>query len=157
MQDDWRATSWLTVNLGLRYDVFTPFTEEGGICPTSSGGPKILVAGQNGVTDTAGVNTDYSNIQPRLGFSASLAGADGPSRRLRDVVFPRNNKSPSYLKNPPFTRLWPDVSTAASNSTPNVRLADGLPPLAKITLDDPSGAVIATGLDFKSDRVSSST
>ena len=27
-QDDWRAKSWLTVNMGIRYDVFTPLTEE---------------------------------------------------------------------------------------------------------------------------------
>jgi len=27
-QDDWRAKSWLTINLGIRYDVFTPLTEE---------------------------------------------------------------------------------------------------------------------------------
>jgi outer membrane receptor protein involved in Fe transport len=27
IQDDWRATDWLTLNLGVRYDIFTPFTE----------------------------------------------------------------------------------------------------------------------------------
>ena len=31
IQDDWRATRWLTLNLGVRYDIFTPFTEVNGL------------------------------------------------------------------------------------------------------------------------------
>ena len=30
IQDDWRAKSWLTLNLGVRYDIFTPYTEVNG-------------------------------------------------------------------------------------------------------------------------------
>ncbi len=26
-QDNWKATQWLTLNLGFRYDVYPPFTE----------------------------------------------------------------------------------------------------------------------------------
>src|SRR6185503_20141128 len=56
VQDDWRATSWLTVNAGLRYDVFTPLTEEGNhLSNIDLNTLKILVAGQNGVSETAGV------------------------------------------------------------------------------------------------------
>ena len=28
VQDDWRHHDWLTLNMGLRYDVFTPFNDE---------------------------------------------------------------------------------------------------------------------------------
>ena len=56
VQDDWRATSWLTVNLGLRYDVFTPFTEEENrLSNLDLTTPRVLVAGRDGVSRTAGV------------------------------------------------------------------------------------------------------
>jgi len=46
VQDDWRTTSWLTFNLGLRYDVFTPFTEEGNhLANFDPATQKVLVAG----------------------------------------------------------------------------------------------------------------
>ena len=77
VQDDWRATSWLTVNLGLRYDVFTPFTEEENrLSNLDLTTPRVLVAGRDGVSRTAGVSTDYGNIGPRLGFAATLSAHD---------------------------------------------------------------------------------
>ena len=73
MQDNWHATSWLTLNLGVRDHVFTPFTEEAGTLsnfdPVTK---KMIVAGQGGASDTAGVNTDWKDIGPRLGFAASV-------------------------------------------------------------------------------------
>ena len=70
VQDDWRILPNLTLNLGLRYDVFTPFTEAHGYL--SNYDPytnQMLVPGTHGVGKTAGVNTDYSNIAPRVGFA----------------------------------------------------------------------------------------
>ncbi len=49
VQDDWRAREWLTLNLGLRYDVFTPFTEEDGeISNLDVNTLQFLIPGQNG-------------------------------------------------------------------------------------------------------------
>ena len=68
VQDDWRATSWLTLNLGVRYDIFGPLSEEQNRLsnwdPTSR---KLLVAGKDGVSKTGNVKTDYSDIGPRIG------------------------------------------------------------------------------------------
>ena len=76
IQDDWRATRWLTLNLGVRYEVFTPFTEVNGYISNFDTATGYVVSpilsGANHGTSTANVKTDFSNISPRLGFSASL-------------------------------------------------------------------------------------
>ena len=73
LQDDWRVRPRLTLNAGVRYDIFTPFTEaHGRISNLDTAAAKILVAGKNGVSETAGIKPDYSNIAPRLGFAMTL-------------------------------------------------------------------------------------
>jgi len=153
-QDDWRAKSWLTVNLGIRYDVFTPLTEEDNrLSNFVPGERKLLVAGQNGVGRTAGVKTDFSNIGPRFGFSATL-----PSRMvLRGgwglAYYPNNKNAGAFMKNPPFTANYgPNTSTAASGGVPNLFLKDGLPAVVFASPDQPTGNVIGTDVNFKSDR-----
>ena len=153
-QDDWRAKSWLTINLGIRYDVFTPLTEEdnhlSNFVPADG---KLLVAGEDGVGRTAGVNTDYSDIGPRVGFSATL-----PSQMvLRGgwglAYYPNNKNAGAFMKNPPFTANYgPNTSTAASGGVPNMFLKDGLPAVVFANPDQPTGNVIGTDVNFKSDR-----
>src|SRR5437667_5256832 len=73
VQDDWRATSWLTVNLGLRYEVYTPITEaDNQMAAFRPELGKIIVASDD--DPTVGVKTDYSDIGPRVGFSATAPG-----------------------------------------------------------------------------------
>jgi hypothetical protein len=70
------------------------------------------------------------------------------------TYFPGNVASTSYLKNPPFTANYgPVTSNGSSGLLPNIRLADGLPAVATNDLSNLSGALIATALDFKANRV----
>src|SRR5262249_650341 len=59
-----------------------------------------------------------------------------------------------YLKNPPFTANYgPVISLGSSGGLPNVKLSDGLPPLANNSAVNLSGAIIATDPDFQATRV----
>jgi hypothetical protein len=159
VQDDWRARSWLTLNLGVRYDIFTPFTEEQNrLSNLDVGTGRVLVAGTNGVSRTAGVKTDYSNIGPRLGFAATVS----PSTVVRGgygvTYFPGNIASFAYMKNAPLFSIYGPVISNGTllGGSPNLFLRDGLPaqpPAPSIAPQDLSGSFRAVDLNFKSTRV----
>jgi hypothetical protein len=155
VQDDWRATSWLTLNAGVRYDIFTPLTEEGNhLANIDMTALKILVAGQNGVSDSAGVETDYSNIAPRLGLSATLPSLVVVRGGWGLSYFPGNYMSQSLMKNPPFIGSYgPVTSNGASGGLPNLRLSDGFPLPSPTDAVNPAGTIIGVAQDFKNTRV----
>src|SRR5208282_2219957 len=70
VQDDWRVTKDLTVNLGLAWDMTTPISEEhnrmADFIPTTG---QLLVAKQNGVSSGAGVNMDWTGYEPRISLA----------------------------------------------------------------------------------------
>ena len=106
IQDNWRAKRWLTLNLGVRYDVFTPLTETDGYISNFDMATGYVVSpvlsGANHGTSTANVKTDFSNVSPRLGFSASLS----PSMVLRGgfglSYFPVSVGNSATLQNVPL-------------------------------------------------------
>lgn len=72
-QDNWRFGSRLTVNLGVHYEIDTPYYERDNqwvnFDPATG---NILLAGQNGVGRTAGWETAYGSVGPRVGLSYQL-------------------------------------------------------------------------------------
>lgn len=83
VQDDWRLTQRLTVNLGLRWDVETPLTERynrqnAGFAANATS--PLQVPGYNlagGLLFTSASNrtpfvTDWNNVQPRIGAAYRL-------------------------------------------------------------------------------------
>jgi hypothetical protein len=82
VQDDWRATPKLTLNLGFRWDYESPFTERynkqvSGFCTTCTNPLQSSVTGlalKGGLQYTSNSNRypykkDWNNFQPRIGFA----------------------------------------------------------------------------------------
>jgi Carboxypeptidase regulatory-like domain/TonB dependent receptor len=113
-QDSWKVTPKMTVIYGLRYDIFTPFTEAHNHISNfdylqalsdtpATVSSALKIAGVNGVSDTAGIPTQHNNVAPRVGFAYSAT----PSIIIRGgyglSYFPGNYTSNGDLKNVPFT------------------------------------------------------
>jgi len=127
LQDDWRATSKLTLNVGLRWDVYPPWIEiddRQSNFDVSTG--RFVVASDNAVIQGVEVGRylqTYSkgDLGPRLGFAYDVAG-DGKTlvRGGWGVFwnFTPGGTSSSKAQNPPFlqpTALTPTPTTTGIN------------------------------------------
>jgi outer membrane receptor protein involved in Fe transport len=71
LQDDWRVTSRLTLNLGLRYDIYTwPVEVQDRQANFNVATGAIDLANKNGVS-RGFTDNDYNNFGPRVGFALS--------------------------------------------------------------------------------------
>jgi outer membrane receptor protein involved in Fe transport len=70
VQDQWRVNSRLTVNLGLRYDLFTPVKERYNRQSDFflGSGSRLVLAGQNGISDTI-LGIQKHDFSPRVGLA----------------------------------------------------------------------------------------
>jgi hypothetical protein len=132
-QDTWRVTGRLTLNLGLRWDPFLPWTDPlagqvGGYIPGAKSqrfplAPSgMIFAGDPGFPD-GGVFNNLANLAPRLGFAYSLGSGAHPTTI-------RGGWGLFYIT--PFARLYNNFVQNAPFS-PSVSLTG-------VTMADPFGS-----------------
>jgi Carboxypeptidase regulatory-like domain len=137
-QDSWKVTPNLTLLLGLRYDLFTPFTEahnhisnydyiDAITNPSTATNSALKIAGVNGVSDTAGIPTNYDNVAPRIGFAYSFHGGTVLRGGYGLSYFPGNYTSNGDLKNAPFTSVYSPACQSTLAVNIETKLTGGIP------------------------------
>ncbi len=95
-QDDWRAMDHLTLNLGIRYDVFTKPNQKGNSFANFQMSSLSIVQNANG-----GIQNNYKNVSPRVGFDADLNHGRIVRGGFGLTFFPGASNSSLVLTNPP--------------------------------------------------------
>jgi len=152
-QDDVHLTNKLTLNIGLRYDLFTPYTEINNILSNFDiNQGKIVVAGVN-ADGHGNVKTDYSNFAPRFGFAYTPIDRTVIRGGFGLTFAPENTTSGSALVNQPFTATWGAYTPAQAqaqaqslglaNPAQYLKFAGGLPTPNPNSYTNPSGSITA--------------
>ena len=150
-QDDWRANKWLTLNLGLRYDYFSPMSEEHGRISNINLQTLTLVGPNgHGCGPTACVQSDWLNFAPRFGYAAQVDRKTVVRGGFGINYAPELQGTPGAMRNNPFND---SVSVIGAQQYLSSGLIDnGGPPILNQTWDNStSGANIAgsiAGVEF---------
>lgn len=141
-QDDYRVNNRLTLNLGLRYDMYTWPTEiNNRMANFDQATGHIILAGQNGVSDSTLQNPKH-NFAPRIGFAYDLRGDAKSVIRGGYGIFyfiDREGIDKQMSENAPF-------GGSAFYSYANGFFGNGLLTLGGIAQQGPNGAPIISSI-----------
>jgi Carboxypeptidase regulatory-like domain len=170
VEDDWRISKNLTLNLGLAWAFVTPVTEaanrQANFNPANG---QFLIAG-HGASDTAGVLLDKTALEPRLGFAWKPFGSPRTVIRGGYAIFHDsswNQGGQGLWQNPPYyaesdafafggacTFATAACATKYGLSPSALSVSNGFPIFTSPPNPlDFTGTLISQNLDFKQGRV----
>ncbi|MBM3739325.1 MAG: TonB-dependent receptor [Acidobacteria bacterium] len=107
-QDDWKVSRRLSLNLGIRYDLFSQPVEASDLGSMFNPRTGVFVRPNEDGFSRALVKGDHNNIAPRVGFSYQVTpklvvrGGYGAFFGMRE----RNTETTQFSMNPPNTALF---------------------------------------------------
>ncbi len=152
--DDFRVNQHLTLNLGLRYDVFTPQVEDHDrLANFDFASGEFVVPGDAGVGRSGKVITDRNNFAPRVGFAYSPGVGKLVVRGAAGIFYDlQANQSDAELAYNP-TGYFESQTTQNTATTPTLRLSDGFTALVYPTVQNPSGRASAAKFDNRTSYI----
>jgi hypothetical protein len=135
-QDDWKAASNLSINLGLRYDFITPALEaQNRITNFDPATGTVIVAKDGSFYDRGLVHPDTNNVAPRLGlvYNAAEHTVLRAGYGIFYNLFDRIGSEDQLALNPPG--LINNSVNTNSTTTPVFFLKDGFPVSFLTTID----------------------
>jgi Carboxypeptidase regulatory-like domain len=132
VQDDWRASSHLTVNFGARYEYFQPMVEEYGHLSDLEVAPgfasaQVVTAQSPGTLSASLIRPDKNNWAPRVGIAYRpwtqhrLVMHAGYGVFYDESIYQR--LTPKLANQPPFAQ----ASTLTTSPQQGLTLEDGFP------------------------------
>ncbi len=139
VQDDWRVNPTLTLNLGLRYEIFPGFAENDARLANFDVTNRQIIRASD--SSDRIIDTRFNNLSPRIGFAWNF----GPDKKMVlrggwGIFYALDaNDYPPLIRNVPLTSTI-NLNGPAFGGTGNFNFVTG-PPVAPI-VDPP---VISTG------------
>jgi hypothetical protein len=139
VHDKWQATPKLTLDLGLRWEYYTPLVgieDQGGLSNYDPSNNTVRIAGYGSIPQDIGVESTWTNFAPRLGasyrFNEKTVLRAGFGTTI--VPFPDNR----YAYNFPVKQT--EVFTAPNSFAPAGKMANGFGP--PTFFDIPSSGIV---------------
>ena len=127
MQDEWRISPRLTLNIGLRYELHPPWVDRrnngANIDFSDRANPRIVLMEDGSRFSRALVNTDTNNFAPRLGIVYRLTDKT-VVRTGYGIFFGNTNWKNVLATTPPF---FYRAIVQTDRVNPTLKLKDGLP------------------------------
>jgi len=146
LMDDYHVSPKLTLNLGLRYDVYTPMVEQHNRLANFDFQTGLFVAPgvTPGTSRSGDVVTNWKNFSPRIGLAYSVdnkTAVRGGYGIFYDMQADQNDTELAYNDSPGV--YGSQSFTAPLGPTPVMILSQGPPPIIFSSITDPTGRASA--------------